>query len=67
MNRMVTALLTRLRDCATKRVVQPNRRASSPSQDFEALCLQLAQMVKNYDQVAAQMLTLTGRQLSRTM
>lgn len=52
---MVTALLTRWRDCATKQVVQPNRHAPSPSQGFETLCLQLAQMVKNYDQLAAQM------------
>ncbi len=55
MNQILTTLLTRWRDCATKQVVQPNRYAPSPSQDFEALCLQLAQMVKAYDQLAAQM------------
>lgn len=83
MNKLVTTLLSRWRDCAAKRVVQINRwlgesveetpaannssqepllhlpdveqDISSPSQDFDALCTQLANMVKNYDQLAAQL------------
>lgn len=55
MNHLLSTLLTRWRDGAAKQVVQINRCESSPSQDFEALCTQLTQMVKNYDQLAAQM------------